>query len=189
MRESAALKTGMEALARDRIEYPERDGKPAGETDFHITVIFHLRQALDLFFREAGNVYVGSNMFLYYEEGNPAAVVCPDVFVVRGVKKHKRRTFKVWEEQATPCAVIEVTSLSSRIDDLGTKKLVYEMLGVEEYFVFDPLGEYLKPTLQGFRLARGQYQKIAPSQDGSFRSGTLSLVLHLNGGFAAIGRR
>ena len=37
-------------------------------------------------------------MLLYYEEGNPAACVAPDVFVVQGVAKGERRTYKLWEE-------------------------------------------------------------------------------------------
>jgi Uma2 family endonuclease len=148
-----------------------------GETDFHISVLLHLRQALALHFRRTPNVYVAANMFLYYEEGNPSAVVAPDVFVVRGVDKHKRRTFKLWEEKVAPRVVIEITSLSSRLEDLGTKRAVYEMLGVHEYFLFDPLKEYLTPQLQGFRLKAGQYRKLVAAKDGSLRSEELRLIL------------
>jgi Uma2 family endonuclease len=175
--------TTMEALATGRIDYPERDGKPMGETDFHISVILYLRQALDYHFRNAHDMYVAANMFLYYEKGNPTAVVCPDAFVVRGVEKKKRRTFKLWEEKVAPCAVIEVTSRSSRIEDLGTKRAVYELLGVREYFLFDPLDEHLKPALQGFRLAGQQYRKLAPSKSGILRSKELGLILHPQGNF------
>src|SRR6266508_1661278 len=41
------------AAASPSVHYPESDGKPVGETDFHITVIFYLRQALRHFFRRA----------------------------------------------------------------------------------------------------------------------------------------
>lgn len=167
----------MDALAKGAIEYPERDGKPMGETDFHISAIMYLRQALDFHFRQTPNVYTAANMFVYYEKGNPAAVVAPDVFVVRGVSKHKRRTFNLWEEKVAPCVVIEVTSLSSRIEDLGTKRAVYELLGTREYFLYDPLQEYLKPPLQGFRLSAGQYRKLKPARDGSLRSEQLRLIL------------
>ena len=34
-------------------------------------------------------------------------------------------------------------------EDLVTKKGVYERLGGEEYYLFDPLGEYLKPSGRG----------------------------------------
>jgi hypothetical protein len=35
---------GIEAVKGRPVDYPERDGKPVGETDFHIAVILHSRQ-------------------------------------------------------------------------------------------------------------------------------------------------
>jgi hypothetical protein len=69
------------------IYYPESDGKPMGETDVHIDALIYLREALRDYFRDDPQVYVAGNMLLYYEEGNPAACVAPDVFVVHGVAK------------------------------------------------------------------------------------------------------
>lgn len=43
----------------------------------------------------AGFGYVAGNLFVYYEEGDPTQVVAPDVFVVKGVPRQKRRTYKV----------------------------------------------------------------------------------------------
>ena len=85
-------------------------------------------------------------LFLYYVEGNPRAVVCPDVFVAKGVSKEQRRIYKLWEEGQVPCLVIEVTSESTRNEDFSKKKDLYERLGVEEYILHDPLGEYLRPS-------------------------------------------
>jgi hypothetical protein len=104
-------------------------------------------------------------------------VVAPDVFVARGVSKRKRRTFKMWEEEAGPCTVIEVTSRESRLEDLGTKRVVYETLGVREYFLFDPLGEYLKPQLRGFVLRGDQFEPLDPAPGGVLRSRELGLLL------------
>jgi Uma2 family endonuclease len=163
------------------IEYPERDGKPMGETDFHITVILYLLAALRQFFRRVEQVYVASNMLFYFEEGDPTAVIVPDVFVVKGVAKHQRRIYKLWEERVAPCVVFEATSRSSRLEDLGTKRALYEMLGVGEYFLFDPLDEYLSPRLQGFRLVEGYYLPMALSRDGTLHSRELGLVLHPEG--------
>jgi hypothetical protein len=118
------------APARPIVYYPESDGKPIGETDFHINTILYLRQALRHFSRLAEQVYVAANMLFYYEEGNPSAVTSPDVFVVKGIAKHDRRTYKLWEERVAPCVIFEITSRSSRLDDLGTKRELYEMLGV-----------------------------------------------------------
>ncbi|MGH2603425.1 MAG: Uma2 family endonuclease, partial [Dehalococcoidia bacterium] len=102
--------------------------------------------------------YVSGNMLLYYEEGNPRASVAPDVFVVMGVPKlPKRRIYKLWEEGAPPLLVIEVTSPSTRREDRTKKHDLYARLGVREYVLYDPLGEYLRPPLQGYRLREGAY--------------------------------
>ena len=59
--------------------------------------------------------------------------------------------------------VFEVTSRSSRLTDLGTKRATYEMLGVEEYYAFDPLKEYIAPGLTAFRLEGEDYKDITPN--------------------------
>ena len=139
-------------IASPIIEYPESDGKPVGETDVHRREILHTIETLERHFRDAPDIYVSGNLMFYYEEGNPSAVVSPDVFVVKGVRKGLRRTYKLWEEGVAPCVVIEMTSRSTRLEDKGNKRALYALLGVREYFLFDPLGEYLKPPLQGFTL-------------------------------------
>jgi hypothetical protein len=88
-----------------------------------------------------------------------------------------RRTYKLWEEGRAPSLVIEVTSKSTQSEDEEKKKGVYERLGVEEYFLFDPFGEYLEPRLQGYRLVRGRYQPLRPQADGSLASRTTNLEL------------
>jgi len=138
------------------IIYPESDGKPMGETDLHITLLTYLREALLDHFRDDPQVYVAGNLFIYYEEGNPAAVVAPDVFVVRGAPQGNRRIYKLWEEGKGPDVVFELTSRSTRLDDLGTKRVLYAMLGVTEYYIFDPFGDYLEPRLWAYRLGTGE---------------------------------
>jgi len=170
------------AVATGVIVYPERDGKPMGETDVHIDAMIYLREALKYHFRAVPEVYVAGNLLLYYEEGNPAASIAPDVMVVHGVQKQERRTYRLWEERRPPTVVFEVTSRSSRLDDLGTKRVIYAMLGVQEYFVYDPLGEYLRPALQGYWLAGDDYQHLQPTSEGCLTSHALGLELRLEGG-------
>jgi Uma2 family endonuclease len=164
------------------IHYPESDGKPMGETDVHIDVLIYLREALKDYFRAEPQVYVAGNMLLYYEEGNPAACVAPDVFVVQGVAKGERRTYKLWEEGQPPTVVFEITSRSSRLEDVGTKRALYAMLGVREYFLYDPLGEYLRPPLQGYRLQQGEYEHVLPGGQGELISQVMSLELRVEEG-------
>ncbi len=143
------------------VVYPESDGKPMAETDVHARCIMDVRTMLDAHFAADPDVYISGNIFLYYEEGNPRETVAPDVLVVRGVNKRLRRTYKLWEEGTPPGFVLEVSSPSTRWEDLATKRGLYELLGVREYVLFDPLREYLKPALQGFRLQAGAYRPIS----------------------------
>lgn len=51
-----------------------------------------------------------------------------------------------------------MTKESTRWEDLGTKRPLYEWLGVRgEYFLCDPMAEYLRPVLRGFRLIGDRY--------------------------------
>jgi Uma2 family endonuclease len=158
-----------------RIEYPESDGKPLGETDVHRREIAQIIEMLTLYFQSAADVYVSGNLMFYYEQGTPSAVVSPDVFVVKGVPKGLRRTYKLWEEKQAPVVVFEISSRSTRIEDKGNKRALYAMLGVREYFLFDPLSEYLLPPLQGFRLLGEEYIAIDQAEDGALISQELGL--------------
>jgi Uma2 family endonuclease len=160
---------------KQEIYYPESDGRPMGETPIHIQEIMDLLAALHRRYRDAADVYVGGDMLLYYVEGNPARCVCPDVFVTLGIPKEpERRSYFLWHEGRPPSMVIEVTSEGSRRED-QEKKQLYAKLGVEEYFLDDPLAEYLNPPLQGYRLVAGRYEPIEPEIDGSLLSRTTGL--------------
>lgn len=170
---------------RAEIEYPESDGLPMAETDTHIGEMMDIILAIKEHYRDNPRVYVAGNLLIYYEEGNPGASVAPDVFAVYGISKHKRRTYKIWEEGKAPDVVIEITSTKTRRQDREEKRLLYESLGVSEFFMFDPLGDYLKPPLLGFRLAGEYYTPLKPEPFGRggwrLRSEVLNLELRAEG--------
>ena len=56
------------------------------------------------------------------------------------------------------------------------------MLGVREYFLYDPLGEYLRPPLQGYRWQEGEYQRLPPVDHEGLASQVLGLELRLEDG-------
>ncbi len=169
------------ALPASHVHYPESDGKPIAETDTHCHAILDTIATLKEYFRTAPDVYVSGNLLLYYEAGNPTASVAPDVFVVYGVPKGPRRTYKLWEEGQSPKVVIEFTSGSTRLEDLGNKRYLYASLGVSEYFLCDPLAEYLKPPLQGYTLVDGEYSRLADDIDSGLLSHELGLRLRREG--------
>ena len=145
------------------IEYPTSDGKPMAETDVHRAVMVDLIGVLDMYYAEDPMTYVSGDLMMFYEEGDKRRHLAPDVFVVRGVAKGRRLNYLIWEEGKAPDLVIEVTSKSTRKEDQGPKRALYrDRLVVPEYFQFDPFGEYLRPSLQGFRLIDGDYRPIEP---------------------------
>ena len=169
-----------EPLENEADLYPSSDGEPMAETELHGDEMTDLKLMLRRRFREqADGVYVGCNLFVYYERGNPRAVFSPDVFVVRGAPQKQYDTYKLWQDGPAPCWVIEVSSKKTYIEDRGNKKAVCEMLGVTEYFLYDPREEYLHPPLQGFRLRGGRYELIAPDTDGRTAAESLGLSFAL----------
>ena len=149
------------------VTYPDSDGLPMAESDAARDYLIYGVEALDSYFQENVNVYVSGNLFIYYEHSNHKAVVATDVFVVFGVEKKKRLSYKTWEvEGKVPDLVLEITSKSTASEDRGTKRGLYAYLGVKEYFQYDPTADYLKPSLQGFRLIEGNYLPIPEQLNG-----------------------
>jgi Uma2 family endonuclease len=163
-----------------QIKYPTSDGRPMGETDVHRQDMFDLIESLKLFY--AGQqVYVSGNLLICYRPGSKRKHVAPDVFVVKGIDPHPRDNFILWEEAKGPNIVIEVTSESTKEEDLDDKYVLYrDVIKVPEYFLFDPRGEFLNPPLQGYRLVDGKYVRIEPI-DGRLPSVELRLHLEPDG--------
>jgi Uma2 family endonuclease len=160
------------------IDYPESDGKPMAETDDHRDWMMCLIERLRRRYR-GKKVYISGNLFIYYQEGDNTKVVAPDVFAVLQCEPRKRRIFKTWIEGKVPSFILETTSKKTRRADTGKKKIIFAQLGVQEYFLYDPLNEWLKPPLQGFRLKNGVYEPIIPEADGSLISKVLGIRFFL----------
>lgn len=147
---------------------PESDGKPMAETDTHRTLMIDLLTALDEHFQSDPQVYISGNIFLYYrDEADVLQSISPDVLVVRGVEKKIRRIYNIDVERKAPDVVIELTSISTKMEDLGNKRFTYAFLGVKEYFIFDPLSETVGPALRGFRLEDGEYVSLPATRMSS----------------------
>ncbi|MGI8550312.1 MAG: Uma2 family endonuclease [Dehalococcoidia bacterium] len=163
-------------------EYPESDGQPMAESDSHRNELLRLLQILAAFFARWRLVYVSGNNFIYYEPDNIHASVSPDVYVVKGVPKGERRVYFLWREGVAPQVVIELTSRSTRTNDQGEKRRLYERLGVHEYYLYDPLGEWLHPGLLGYRLGANGYEAMTSAVAGGLLSDELGMRLVLERG-------
>ena len=176
------MATAPRQRATREIEYPTGDGKPMAETDLHRQDMVDLIETLGHRFAHDPDVYISGNLLLYYEEGNRRKHVAPDVLVSFSIPKNPPRDYYlVWKEGKAPDAVIEITSKSTKREDKKTKKELYrDVLKVTEYFLFDPTEDYLKPSLQGFRLVEGEYIPIQAVK-GRLPSQVLGLHLERDG--------
>lgn len=122
-------------------------------------------EALRLWFNPQENIYVSGNLFILYEENKTEKRVAPDTFVVFGMSKEDRVSYKIGTEGGkAPDFVLEITSKGTVTKDRAQNPLIYLALGVKEYFQYDPSGDYLKPlALQGMRLEKGKYVAIDAS--------------------------
>jgi len=146
---------------RTEARLPESDGKPMAETDLHRNVMVYVIEALQEHFLPEHDVYVSGNIFMYYrDEDGELKSVSPDVLVVNGVAKKERRIYNLEVERKAPDVVFELTSPSTKMEDLGNKRFIYASLGVKEYYLFDPFGEAFRPALRGFRLENGDYLAV-----------------------------
>jgi Uma2 family endonuclease len=170
----------MELQAEPEIEYPETDGQPMGETDLHRDWMFRIIELLKHRYANQ-RVYVTGDLLLYYEEGKPSRFVVPDAMVVKDSDPGRRRVFKLWEEKL-PNAVFETTSRYTKREDSVYKPQLYEMLGIPEYFLYDPTADYLRPPLQGYRLTGDKYVRVEPDASGRFLCRELGLWLRLEEG-------
>ncbi len=171
----------MVTVPSQEVDYPTSDGRPMAETDIHRDLMVALIQTLKRYFAGNPSVYVSGNLLVFYEPGNRRRHVSPDVFVVFGVANHLRDNYLLWEEGQPPHLVIELTSSSTRDEDIEEKFRLYrDVLRVREYFLFDPNEDYLEPSFQGYRLEEGQYASIA-AVEGRLPSEVVGLHLERHG--------
>jgi Uma2 family endonuclease len=153
------------------------------ETPLHGDNMFALREVLQERYARDPMAYVSGNMMMYYVPNDKRRHLSPDVFVSKGIPNTYRDVYFVWVEGKGPDVVFEISSASTRKVDTDRKYRLYQdVLHVSEYFLFDPYEEYLKPSLQGFRLRRGVYVPI-PAAEGRLYSEQMGLEMGRVGQF------
>ena len=161
------------------IHYPSGDGQPVAETQVHFWAIATIAQVLTQYmavqptpdssrsgdsitampkpqYREQPGIVL-ANQFLYYAQGYPRLRVAPDVMVIFDVVAGGRDNYKIWEEGQVPAVIFEVTSPKTQDQDQFSKRDLYEQMGVREYWLFDPKGEWIAEKLRGYRLIGEEY--------------------------------
>jgi Uma2 family endonuclease len=156
------------------IDLPEEDGEPL-ESNWHRAQINLLIDIVSYRWRERNDFFAGGNMFIYYSlrQARNRDYKGPDFFVVRGIESgHSRPKWVVWEEDGRyPNVIFELMSPSTRHEDVGKKKELYEQtFKTRDYFCYDPeTEEFLGWTLG----SDGIYQTLEPDEHGRMWSGDL----------------
>ena len=156
--------------------YPFEDNAPV-QGDLHSRFLEYFAGALRL--RYAGRRFVGTDLGLFYHEGDTGALMVPDVFVAPEPVAGHPLSYKLWE-RALPQLVLEVLSRGTAAKDLGAKKHTSETLGIAEYWVLDVIGRRAKnPRLTGYRLCGKRYRPISPNAAGHLASRVLGLEFRI----------
>jgi Uma2 family endonuclease len=154
--------------------------EPTLETDFHRDQIDVLIRLLKYWWRDRLDFYISGNLTVYYNEEQlkKRDFLGPDIFIVLGAEKKDRRSWVVWDEGGKlPNVVIELLSSSTSSVDKGAKKDLYQNVWrVPNYYWFHP------ETMEfaGFCLVNGQYEAIAPTENGWLWSEQLELFLGIH---------
>ncbi|MGK7879952.1 MAG: Uma2 family endonuclease [Crocosphaera sp.] len=165
----------LETVAKTDIIYPSSDGEPVAETYIHLYAILTTLEVLKQYL-VGQKATVLANQFMYYSQGLPRMRVAPDVMIIFNVEPGGRDNYKIWEEKEVPQVIFEMTSPGTKNQDQEFKKTLYEQLGVKEYWLFDPKGEWITEQLKGYRLRNNIYEIIEDN-----RSEPLKLILKVEG--------
>jgi len=126
-----------------------------GETSVHATLVHYLMEVLTWLFRgQMCAVYENLN---FYQTPNPKEYpLAPDIAVVKGVAFQHVRSWRVGKTGRAPQVVFEIASEETWKKDLTEKPMKYALMGVQEYFAYDPneppIGRETARRLFGWQL-------------------------------------
>lgn len=151
-------------------EDPEEPGLP---DEFHLYQPQLLRETFKPPTYSADQVFVASDLNLYYDSRHPLWHKRPDWFAVLGVprlyeQEDLRLSYVVWQEGVNPFVAVELLSPGTEKEDLGqtlreasqrpTKWQVYEqVLRIPYYLVFDRYTDQLR----AFHLVASRYREAS----------------------------
>ena len=176
---AAAEQTSL--AVRENVHYPDSDGHFLPDNPLQAHAVMNVRFALRHHFDQVNNVVLEGDMFMYYEEGNPAASIAPDVYVVLDHDLGDRPVYKFWEEGKPPDFALEVISPSSKIRNSKEKRALYQRLGIGEYFLFQPDPRKRGRRLVGYRLWGDTYEVVPTDPDGAVCSTALGVSFRVEG--------
>jgi Uma2 family endonuclease len=154
-------------------DLPREDSEEPGLPDeFHGFQPQLLRETFQPAQMTAADIFVGTDINLYYDPRRPQWHKRPDWFVVLGVPRAMRQedlrwSYVIWQEGVSPFLAVELLSPGTEAEDLGqtlrevnqppTKWQVYEqILRIPYYVVFDRYDHQFR----AFQLMGMRYQEL-----------------------------
>ncbi|MDE0105173.1 MAG: Uma2 family endonuclease [Bryobacterales bacterium] len=165
------------------VHYPDSDGTFLLQNAKHNAELLYAGQAVEQHLRDAPSTVL-TDVAFYFKEGDNKAVLAPDLSVTLDHEFTGPKTYKTWVEGRLPDFILEVVSPSSATNDKKLKKGTYELLGIREYFVYDPDAEQPWVAVQGYRLdeeTKKYGQALKRDKRGAVRSRALGVSLRAEG--------
>lgn len=152
-------------------------------------LIVKLRSALTpgYHYPHHADILIGAEIPIYYGDRDPVtrrfSNIRPDILIALNVDAaaiRRRVGYDPIQNGKPPDAAVEIASPSTYRNDAGRKRDVYQMLGVSEYWRFDPTGgEMFGQAVIGEQLVGGRYQRLPLSRYGGIVVGSTSPLLNL----------
>ena len=133
-------------------------------------------------------ILIGSEIPIYYGKRDPVTRrfpnVRPDILIALNVDTDaiwRRVGYDPIQNDKPPDVAVEIASSSTYRNDAGRKRDIYRMLGVPEYWRFDPTGgDMFGQAVIGEQLVGGQYQRLPLLRYDGDVVGSTSPLLNLN---------
>ena len=153
-----------------------------GETSIHAGLVRYLMLVLAWLFR--GQRCAIHENLNFYQTPNPREYpLAPDIAVIKGVDYRHLRSWKVGKTGPAPHVVFEIASEETWKKDVEEKPLRYALMGVEEYFFYDPDDSphwrHTRRRLLGWQFdkATGAITEMVPDREGRLWSQHLDSFL------------
>jgi Uma2 family endonuclease len=155
------------------VMYEDEGQEEKGDSKVHTITLAILDMGIRAFLNERLGYHVFSDLNLYYHRIDRWAYVSPDVMVVLPTRElpDALTSYRIGEDGPAPKLVIEVLSRRSfQQQDLTHKPIIYADLGIREYILADPTGEFLPQRLLIKRLQADRTWLEEQDADGGVTS-------------------
>ena len=172
-------------LYENGVCYPETDGVPLPDPRTQERHFVRIFSAMKAYHADRPNTEVSGDTFIYYDEGDTRRRIAPDCYVAFDVDLsvlEYHNAYRIWDVGKPPDFALEIGSQSAADRDLGPKRELYALIGIREYWRFDPTpdSEFYGEPLVGEQLVDGQYQRLPVKPDAEGRPRGYSPVLGLD---------